>query len=230
VASQTTKRSLVGSTVAVRGKAQPDLQYPGRDRPGRDPARAGHNCRWRYVSGPPASPSGGRELASALLSFGMYVAGATFYGRVMVVPGLLRVETRFLHAGMVPLVPTSSWVMLDSPEEHKLFDPSFRGHRLPSLSWRSIGFAYLRFLLAVGMIFGAIFVYVMYAVNGLHPYVLIPVFVAVGSLLAYRKTQKSSLASLDDLARLGELGVPREILDRARAQLDINSPARVLAQ
>jgi hypothetical protein len=157
----------------------------------------------------------------------MYIAGATFYGRVMVVPGLLRVETRFLHASMVPLVPTSSWVMLDSPEEHKLFDPSFKGHRLPSLSWRSVAFAYLRFSMAMGMILGAIFVYAVYAIKGLHPYVLIPLLVAVGSFFAYRKSQTLALATLDDLARLSDAGVPREILDRARAQLESVSAASV---
>jgi hypothetical protein len=79
------------------------------------------------------------------------VYGTRYYGRVDVVPFYLAVETKFWHLFWIPLVPLESWIIASDPEGR---DPV---RNVPTqLSWKSIGFTWLRILLSVLLVVAAI--------------------------------------------------------------------------
>lgn len=68
-----------------------------------------------------------------------WACGSRLSGAVDQVPGAFSVQTRFAHLGRVPVVPTESWLVLDSGD-----GKAWRGVKLERLSWRSISFAWAR--------------------------------------------------------------------------------------
>ena len=68
-----------------------------------------------------------------------WVCGSRLSGSVDQVAGAFSVQTKFAHLGRVPLVPTESWLVLDSGD-----GKAWRGVKLDRLSWRSISFAWAR--------------------------------------------------------------------------------------
>ena len=68
-----------------------------------------------------------------------WVFGSRLSGSVDQVPGAFSVQTRFAHVGRIPILPTESWLVLDSGD-----GKAWRGVKLDRLSWRSISFAWAR--------------------------------------------------------------------------------------
>jgi hypothetical protein len=68
-----------------------------------------------------------------------WLCGSRLSGSVDQVPGAFSVQTKFAHLGRVPLLPTESWLVLDSGD-----GKAWRGVKLDRLSWRSISFAWAR--------------------------------------------------------------------------------------
>ena len=77
------------------------------------------------------------------LSFAYSGYGARLYGRTLRVPGVLFVETRFLHAWLFPLVPRSSWVTLNE-ELAARYGLKAGPYKLTSINWRSVVLTILR--------------------------------------------------------------------------------------
>jgi hypothetical protein len=73
-----------------------------------------------------------------------WVFGSRLSGSVDQVPGAFSVQTKFAHLGHVPIVPTESWLVLDSGD-----GKAWRGIKLDRLSWRSISFAWARLAFAL---------------------------------------------------------------------------------
>jgi hypothetical protein len=70
------------------------------------------------------------------------IYGESNYGKVSHVPGLFYVKTRFAHLYGMPLIPTSSYLVVDGSEK----DNGFRGVPIP-MDWRSVLAGYIRTLL-----------------------------------------------------------------------------------
>jgi len=68
-----------------------------------------------------------------------WMFGSRLSGSVDQVPGAFSVQTKFAHVGRIPIVPTESWLVLDSGD-----GKPWRGVKLDRLSWRSISFAWAR--------------------------------------------------------------------------------------
>jgi hypothetical protein len=85
--------------------------------------------------------------------FWVSVSGTRFYGRVDVVPYYLAVETKFWHLFWIPLIPLEGWIIAVDSEGR---DPV--KHVPIELSWKSIGFTWLRILVYVGLVAEVIFV------------------------------------------------------------------------
>ena len=79
----------------------------------------------------------------------MLVFGTRLFGKVEVVPGVCHVATRFFHLNFVPLLPTSSWVVLDGTQRSGLMSSSWKGFELSGLRWSSVLMGWLRLGLAV---------------------------------------------------------------------------------
>src|SRR5262245_56925444 len=103
----------------------------------------------------------------------MWIVGADYYGKVDRVPGRYYVRTRFLHVMFFPFVPTTSYVIAEQPNGLTESGPQIQkpgslpagslitepqppvaavtAHRI-RLSFKSIGFAWLRAILVVAIV------------------------------------------------------------------------------
>ncbi len=73
-----------------------------------------------------------------------WIVGADLYGKVDRVPEVCHVGTRFLHIMFFPMVPTGSYLVLES-EAHR---ESNIAHKI-RWSWKPVGLAYMRAFLVV---------------------------------------------------------------------------------
>ncbi len=84
-----------------------------------------------------------RELTSMMI-----IVGQRLCGRVDQVPGICYVATRFLHFYYVPLIPLSSWVIVQGSEGAS----GFRGQQI-RLSLKSVVFGWLQaFFVVFGLV------------------------------------------------------------------------------
>jgi hypothetical protein len=75
----------------------------------------------------------------------MIIFGTRLFGKVDAVPGVFHVATKFFHLNFLPLIPTSSWVVLEGTQEQGLTGSSWRGVELSSIRMSSVLMAWLRF-------------------------------------------------------------------------------------
>jgi len=77
------------------------------------------------------------------------IFGQRLCGRVDQVPGACYVATRFFHVYYIPLIPLSSWVIVEGSES----DKGFRGQQI-GLSGKSIVYGWLQaFLIIFGLVY-----------------------------------------------------------------------------
>jgi hypothetical protein len=89
------------------------------------------------------------------LRFAYFGYGARLFGRTLHIPGVLFVETRFLHAWLFPLVPRSSWVTLNE-EVAAQYGLGTGPYKLTSMNWRSVVLTFLRTTLIAALFIGLI--------------------------------------------------------------------------
>jgi len=147
----------------------------------------------------------------------MIVFGTRLFGKVDDVPGAFHVATRFFHVSFLPLIPTSSWIVLEDSKESGFMSSSWSGVQLPSLSWSSIGMAWLRVLSIYGTIGLA-----CVALVGKHDggQIAIPALLALvclGTLLYSYKINKMTAERIEAFSRLP--GVPSELVAHAKQHL-----------
>lgn len=76
------------------------------------------------------------------------IFGQTMCGRVDQVPGACYVATRFFHLYYIPLIPLSSWVIVQGSENSS----GFKGQQIP-MSLKSVMFGWLQaYLIVFGLI------------------------------------------------------------------------------
>jgi hypothetical protein len=97
----------------------------------------------------------------------MWIVGADYYGKVDQIPGICHIRTRFIHVMCFPFVPTGSYLFLEGnqsggggPKPPSIQQVSSLliaeaqagdGARKIELSFKSIGFGWLRALLVVSI-------------------------------------------------------------------------------
>lgn len=144
------------------------------------------------------------------------ILGTTNYGKVDVAPKLFYVATRFFHVYYAPLIPLGSYVIRTGSEEGEKFD----GVKI-ALSWKSVLAAWVRTVLVICMIAGAIMALVM-AFEALDGFkrrnlgdAVPPLALSLMSVIAFWLTKVTSRASHGRAYELAEmLGVPAEEVDR----------------
>jgi len=148
------------------------------------------------------------------------ITGTKFVGDVDHVPGLFRVATRCHHAYYVPLIPTGTHLVLDFTEEDvtKWWNSGSRTvvQTIPlPWSWKSLGMAYLRAALTIGMLAAL----VMAFVEGISA-AWFAAAASSGLLLWFsRLWVKASRERALELAAIA--GIPRELVLRY-----VNAPAK----
>ena len=150
----------------------------------------------------------------------MFVFGNRLFGKVDQVPGLFHVATKFFHVNFVPLVPTKSWLVLHGTEKSGLGTNSWRGIRLRSIRWGSVGMAWLRLgLVVAAAAFG--FAALAAFLKGTSLATSIgTTLLAVGAAAALVASYRMARASADSLRRLAaEASMPEELVRRAQAVL-----------
>jgi hypothetical protein len=162
----------------------------------------------------------------------MVVFGARLYGKVHAVPGVFYISTRFLHLFFVPIIPTSSWVILDTTKPRSWFSSQRTGLELKCIRWGSVVMAWLRLLL---LLLAAMSIIVAATLVGLSAHVLritscaVFGFSCLAALIYSYRTSRATLADLDKLSRVP--GVPAELLAGARVLLSrgtkVNKPTSV---
>jgi hypothetical protein len=155
----------------------------------------------------------------------MVVFGARLYGKVHAVPGVFYVSTRFLHCFFVPLIPTSSWVILDNtPQRNGWFDSQRKGRQLGRVLWRSAALAWLRLALLLLIALSIVLAATLAGLES-HFYRSVGCFVLGAScavVLVY--SYRTARASLSDLNALETVpGFPGELILSARLLLSVKS-------
>jgi hypothetical protein len=80
------------------------------------------------------------------------IFGQRNFGKVDHVPGACYVVTKFFHLYFVPLIPLGSYVVVEGSETGNTMTA-----KSTSLSLKSIGAAWMRYVLSLGVLLGAIF-------------------------------------------------------------------------
>jgi hypothetical protein len=141
------------------------------------------------------------------------ITGTRFVGDVDHVPGLFRVATRCHHLYYVPLIPTGTHLVLDFTEEDvtKWWNSGTRTivQTIPlPWSWKSLGMAYLRAALGLGVIAALVMAFVA-GMSG----VWFAAAAASGFLLWFsRLWVKASRARALELGAMA--GIPRDLVLR----------------
>lgn len=146
----------------------------------------------------------------------MIVFGTRLFGKVDDVPGAFHVATRFFHVSFFPLIPMGSWIVLESSKESGFMSSSWSGVQLPSLSWSSIGMAWLRTLSIYGAV-GLAIVALASADDGGPKKIAIASFLALlclGALFYSYKITKMTPERAEAFARMP--GVPSELAAHAK--------------
>lgn len=119
----------------------------------------------------------------------MIIFGTRCFGGTDTVPGVFHVTTKFFHIDFLPLVPCTSYLVLElRGEDGRVLQ---RATELPALSCRSISIAWIRFVATVIMI--ATFVWMVVSLSDLtDPDFDGNILQAVGSFFAF--VASSSLA------------------------------------
>lgn len=79
----------------------------------------------------------------------MIIYGTRLFGKCDEIPGAGHVATQFFHVYFLPLIPMGSHFVIEGSKSGSQYKA------IPlSLSWRSIGFAWLRASAALGLLFG----------------------------------------------------------------------------
>lgn len=148
----------------------------------------------------------------------MIVYGTRLLGKVDEVPGLFHVATRFFHVSFLPLFPTSSWIIVDGSKQSGIMSSSWSGLQLPTLSWSSIGTAWLRTLLIYGA--GAL-VYLAFATGHEGPPKLVaPLLMALLCVAAFFYSYRLNRMTLERIEEFAQTpGVPRELVTHAKRLL-----------
>lgn len=141
----------------------------------------------------------------------MIVFGSQSYGRTHRVPRAFHVSTRFLHVMFFPLVPRSSWVVLE--KERRLSPEEDVAYALPRIEWRSVMLAWIRAALVLIALVAAVVLCTQILLDR-EPTVVArtaAVLAIVGAAFwcSYR-LDRPSPASLAPLLR--EAGVPPELV------------------
>jgi hypothetical protein len=154
----------------------------------------------------------------------MVVFGARLYGKVHAVPGVFYVSTRFLHVFFVPLVPTSSWVILDTAHRHGWFDSQRKGRQLGRILWRSAALAWVRLALLLLIVLSIVLAATLSGVkshfNRSVGCFALGVSCVVALMYSYRRT-RATTADLEALESVS--GFPGELLRSARLLLSVKS-------
>ena len=150
----------------------------------------------------------------------MIIVGGRLFGKVDQVPGLFHVATEFFHVNFVPLVPTRSWLVMQGTEKSGLGGNSWRGIRLRSIRWGSVGMAWLRLgLVVAAAAFGFASLAAFLKGTSLATSVG-TTLLAVGAAAALVASYRVARASAESLRRLAvQASMPEELLHRAMAVL-----------
>jgi len=143
------------------------------------------------------------------------VHGARLFGKVDAVPGVLHVGTRFLHAWLVPLVPTASFVVIDEGQPRWLRKEE-QLIKLPSMSWRSVALAYFRTLLGLVLFAAAVVLAALIGIEAPVTSTLGAFTVAAGAVLVLGLTYWWGRATPERLDGLEKAGMPADLIERAR--------------
>ncbi|MGC4063988.1 MAG: hypothetical protein QM784_04995 [Polyangiaceae bacterium] len=124
----------------------------------------------------------------------------------------------------VPLVPTSSWVILDTSQRHGWFDSQRKGLQLGRILWRSAALAWVRLALSLLIVLSIVLAATLFGMSA-HFHRSMGCFVLGGSCVAalvysYRGA-RATLADLDALESVS--GFPGELLRSARLLLSVKS-------
>ncbi len=144
--------------------------------------------------------------------------GARLYGKVHTVPGVFYVSTSFFHVLLVPIVPTHSFIVLDSPlERRNLLGAPRKGVALRHIHWQSVLMAWLRYILLLGSTGAALALALLVALRSAPLLITVAASLALGGALALALSYRAARASLSTLDRLAKVpGVPSELLASAR--------------
>ena len=149
----------------------------------------------------------------------MIVYGTRLFGKVDEIPGAFHVATKFFHVSFLPLIPTSSWVVIDGSKKSGVMSSSWSGVQLPSLHWSSIGMAWLRVLLIYGAIGLAVVAIAAFEGGGVSA-VAVPAAlsaVCVGAAVYSYQLGKMTPERVEVFARMP--GVPSELVAHAKQML-----------
>jgi len=152
------------------------------------------------------------------------VFGTRLFGKVDAVPGLFHVATKFAHINFVPLIPLEGWLVFG--EEGN----GWRGVTIP-MSMKSVGVAWLRFLLAVGGLVGCLFGFIgMSSHDNGSAVSLVLGLLSFGAFIGTYFWKWISQADAERALELATLaGIPEEGLDQIRVSFGLPVAARARA-